>query len=430
MVYKQTDMSRPVHHLAYVDIRRSEDSVDRPATLLFHPIRLFQCAILISIWLAAAVANGAWQSDDHASATSDDEQSLKTSFGHHFRVGAAIGTHHVMGQEPAALELVARQFNSITPENLLKWQSVHPQPERYNFEAADRFVEWGEKHGMFIVGHTLVWHSQTPRWVAQGEGGQPLDRETALRRMKEHMDAVVGRYKGRVHAWDVVNEAVDDNGRLRSAAAGARGRRGAPWYAAIGDDFIEHAFRYAHEADPNAELYYNDYNEWHPEKIRAISDLVRNLKAKNIRIDGIGLQGHWGMDYPTLDEIDHMLTEYGKLGVKLMITELDMTVLPPATRGTSADVNQRAAGSDRLNPFRDGLPEDRAKALADRYAAVFRVLVKHADKLDRVTFWGIHDGHSWRNNFPVRGRTDYPLLFDRQLRPKVALESVIQTASE
>jgi endo-1,4-beta-xylanase len=365
-----------------------------------------------------------------AAAFADEPMVLKDHFAPYFRLGAAIGTHQILGREPAALELVARQFNTITPENLLKWQSVHPEPDRYNFEPADRLVEWGEKHGMFVVGHTLVWHSQTPRWVSQGVDGKRLDRETALLRMKQHIDTVVGRYKGRVKGWDVVNEAIDDNGRLRSDAVQGGGRRFAPWYAPIGGDVVEKAFEYVQAADPNAELYYNDYNEWHPAKIAAISELVRNLKSKHIRIDGIGLQGHWGLNYPTLEEIDHMFTEYGKLGVKLMVTELDVTVLPSTSGGTAADVDQRAADSDRLNPYRDGLPDDMQKQLADRYAAIFRIFVKHADKLDRVTFWGIHDGHSWRNNFPLRGRTDHPLLFDGQLRPKLAFQSVMQTAAE
>jgi endo-1,4-beta-xylanase len=360
----------------------------------------------------------------------EEPSRLEDAFAPHFRIGAAIGTHHATGREPAALELASQQFNTVTPENCMKWQSLHPETDKYDFDAADAFVDWATKHGMFIVGHALVWHSQTPRWVGQGVDGEPLDRELALKRMKEHIEAVVGRYKGRIRAWDVVNEAIDDQGRLRSSSTGPGGPRMRPWYAPIGDDFIEKAFEYAHAADPDAELYYNDYNEWHPVKIEAISQLVRRLQSKKIRIDGIGLQGHWGLDYPKLDEIGHMLTEYGKLGVKLMITELDVTVLPRPNRDTSADVGRRVEGGDRLNPYRDGLPDDAAKLLADRYAAIFRLFVEHADKIDRVTFWGIHDGHSWRNSFPVRGRVDYPLLFDRQLRPKSAFAAVLRTATK
>jgi endo-1,4-beta-xylanase len=274
-----------------------------------------------------------------------------------------------------------------------------------------------------------VWHNQTPQWAFEGVDGKPLDRETALARIKKHIDEVVGRYRGRIHAWDVVNEAIDDNGRLRSGPVGAPGQRGEPWHAAIGDEYIQKAFEFAHAADPDAELYYNDFNEWHPAKIAAISKLVRTMQANGVRIDGVGLQGHWGMDYPSLDEIDHMLTEYGKLGVKLMITELDINLLPqpnPSQRG--ADITDNYEARKELNPYADGLPDEMQQALARRYSKIFALFHKHRDKIDRVTFWGVHDGHSWLNNWPVPGRTAYPLLFDRELRAKPAFESVIQVA--
>lgn len=356
---------------------------------------------------------------------------LKDSFGEDFLVGTALGTHQVVGEEPEALELAARQFNTITPENLLKWGEVHPEPQRFNFEPADQYVEFGEKHKMFIVGHTLVWHNQTPRWAFEGTDGKPLDRETALARIKEHIDTVVGRYKGRIQAWDVVNEAIDDHGKFRSGPVGEPGQRGEPWHAAIGDDYVQKAFEFAHAADPDAELYYNDFNEWHPAKIEAISRLVRSLQANSVRIDGLGLQGHWGMDYPKADEIDHMLTEYGKLGVKLMITELDIDLLPqPNPRQLGADITRNEEFRKELDPYADGLPDDVQQALTARYAEIFALFHKHRDKIDRVTFWGVHDGHSWLNNWPVPGRTAYPLLFNRQYQPKPAFEAVIEVAKQ
>jgi endo-1,4-beta-xylanase len=349
---------------------------------------------------------------------------LKDAFKDDFRVGAAVGTRHVMaGDESPELKLVAQHYNTITPENLLKWAEVHPQPDRYNFEPADRYVAWGEEHDMWIVGHTLVWHNQTPDWAFHGVEGQPLDRDTALARIKEHISTVVGRYKGRINGWDVVNEAIDEQGKFRSGEVGPPGRRGEPWHAAIGDDYIEHAFRFAHEADPDAELYYNDFNEWYPAKIEAISKLVASLKEKDIRIDGLGLQGHWGMDYPKLEEIEHMLNEYGKLDVKIMITELDINVV--AQRNTGGDINQRDESGDRRGS--ETLPDDQQQALAERYAAIFKIFLKHRDNIDRVTFWGVHDGHSWLND---RGTPNHPLLFDRQLQPKPAFDAVIAGAKE
>jgi endo-1,4-beta-xylanase len=345
---------------------------------------------------------------------SAEEPTLKDAFAADFRIGAAIGTAQIMNDDSAALELVARHFNSITPENLLKWMNIHPQPDRYNFEPADRFVEFGGQHDMWIVGHTLVWHSQTPRWVFQDDDGNPLDRDALIARMQDHIRTVVGRYRGRIHAWDVVNEAIDEDGNLRNS----------PWNRIIGPDYLEKAFEFAHEADPDAELYYNDYNEWKPAKMRGIIEFVERLQAKGIRIDGVGLQGHWGWDYPTPDELENMFAEYAKLGVKLMITELDMNVLPQPRRGqTGAEISRRFEASRDLNPYPDGLPDEVQQALAERYAYVFRNFLEHRDIIDRVTFWGVHDGHSWLNNWPVRGRTAYPLLFDRQLQPKPAFHA-------
>jgi endo-1,4-beta-xylanase len=347
-----------------------------------------------------------------------EQPALKDAFAGTFRVGAAIGTHQALGQEADAMQLVARQFNTITPENLLKWAEVHPQPGEFNFRPADAFVNFGDEHDMFIVGHTLVWHNQTPGWVFEDEQGQPVDRETLLERMRDHIRTVVGRYKGRIRGWDVVNEAVEDDGSARKTK----------WQEIIGDDYIEKAFEFAHEADPNAELYYNDYNEWKPEKRRGIKRLVQRLQKKGVRIDGLGLQGHWGLDYPTTSEIETMLADYGELGVKLMITELDVTVLPDAHSRRGADITRSEAMRKELDPYSADLPDDVQKRQAARYGDIFRIFVRHADKIDRVTFWGVHDGHSWRNGWPVRGRTDHPLLFDRRLRPKPAFEAVVETA--
>jgi endo-1,4-beta-xylanase len=360
------------------------------------------------------------------SSATAERPTLRDAFADDFRIGMAVGTRQIAGEEPAAMELIAAQCNSITPENILKWAEVHPEPDEYNFESADAYVEFGERNGMFIVGHTLLWHNQTPAWAFAGVEGKPLDRETALARIREHIGTVVGRYKGRIDGWDVVNEAIDDDGTLRTGPVGTWPRRGEPWHAAIGDDYVELAFRAAHEADPNAELYYNDFNEWYPAKIEAISKLIADLKAKGVRVDGLGLQGHWGMDYPELEEIDHMLTEYGKLGVKLMITELDVSVLPVPGGQFDAEITWTAQSE---NPYPDGLPADKEHELAQRYADLFRIFMKHRDKIDRVTFWGVHDGQSWRNGWPTRNRTDYPLLFDRQYQPKPAFDAVVETAN-
>jgi endo-1,4-beta-xylanase len=361
----------------------------------------------IVVWLSVAIPDFA-----------AERPTLKEVFRNDFRVGTAISTQQILGDEPAALSLSAKQFDTITPENVFKWQEIHPQPDEYNFDPADRFVEFGEKNGMFIIGHNLVWHSQTPAWVFESDSRKPLDRDTLLKRMRSHIRSVAGRYNGRINGWDVVNEAVEDDGSLRKSK----------WQQLIGDDYIEKAFQFAHEADSKAELYYNDYNEWKPEKIQGIKKLVERLKSKGIRIDGIGLQGHWGLDYPSTQEIENMFSEYGGLGIKLLVTELDVTVLPDASRAGGADIARRTKMRKELDPYRNGLPADVQQRLAERYAEIFRLFVKHADKIDRVTFWGVHDGDSWRNNWPIRGRCDYPLLFDRQLQPKIAFDWVVKAA--
>lgn len=345
--------------------------------------------------------------------------SLKEVFAKDFLIGAALNTPQIEGSNPGEGELIEKHFNSIVPENILKWESVHPSPGRYRFEAGDKLVALGEKNKMFIVGHTLIWHNQTPEWVFQNRDGTIVDRQTLLDRMKDHIFTVVGRYKGRIHGWDVVNEAVDGDGSLRQTR----------WQQIIGDDFIEKAFEYAHQADPDAELYYNDYDMWKKDHRDGIIRLVKALKDKGLRVDGIGMQGHWGLDYPPLDEAEESIIAFAELGVKVMITELDMTLLPGAWEHRGADITQNYELRKEINPYPDGLPEEMQNKQAIRYGEFFSLFHKHADKISRVTFWGVQDGNSWRNNWPVRGRTDYPLLFDRQCLPKPAFEVVVKTAA-
>ncbi|HQU74024.1 MAG TPA: endo-1,4-beta-xylanase, partial [Calditrichia bacterium] len=216
------------------------------------------------------------------------QPALKTVFQDHFLIGAALNPAHVSGADPRGQALVRRHFNSITPENIVKWERIHPRPGRYHFEPVDSLVDFGEENGMFIVGHTLIWHSQTPAWVFEDSAGNPVSRDTLLQRMRDHIFAVVGRYKGRIQGWDVVNEGVEDDGTWRQT----------PWRQIIGEDYIAKAFEWAHQADPEAELYYNDFNMWMPGKRDWTVALVKDLKSRGLRIDGVGMQGHWGSDWP------------------------------------------------------------------------------------------------------------------------------------
>ncbi|TWT47711.1 endo-1,4-beta-xylanase [Botrimarina hoheduenensis] len=340
---------------------------------------------------------------------------LKEAYQDDFRMGVAIATHWLTEPHPELLKIVAEQFNAATPENLLKWQSVHPERDRYHFADADRFVDFAEQHGMRITGHTLVWHNQTPDWVFQGADGQPATREQVLATLREHIQTVVGRYRGRIAGWDVVNEAINDDGTLRDT----------PWRRILGDDYLEIAFRLAHEADPDAELYYNDYSLYLKDKARTASRLVRTMKRNDVRIDGIGMQGHWSLDYPPIEDIDRSIQSLSAAAGKVMISELDINVLPWPGDQIDADVARQAVGSPELDPYTQGLPAEKQAQLANRYTEVFELFVRHRDFIDRVTFWGLEDGASWHNNWPIKGRTAHSLLFDRNLRPKPAFDAVI-----
>ena len=344
---------------------------------------------------------------------------LKDVFKDAFLVGAAVNVAQFSGQDARSAPIVGKHFNSITPENVLKWECVHPEPGRYDFEASDRYVEFGNRNNMFVVGHTLVWHSQTPDWVFQDAAGNPVSRDTLLARMREHIHTVAGRYKGRIHGWDVVNEALNEDGTLRQS----------PWLRIIGEDYLAHAFRYAHEADPNAELYYNDYSLENAPKRAGALRLVKSLQAQGIPVTGIGTQQHLKMDWPTLAQVDSTIAAFATVG-KVMITELDIDVLPQANRNTGADVSMRAEADARLNPYSAGLPDSVQQALAQRYADLFEIYLKHRNSISRVTFWGVANPDSWLNNWPIRGRTSYPLLFDLNGQPTPAFHAVVQAAQK
>jgi endo-1,4-beta-xylanase len=375
--------------------------MERRRTVTRSPVLLLCAAGALATAVAAAPAAAA------------EAASLKGVAPKGLRIGVAINQAQSDGHDERALALVTRQFNQISPENLLKWEKVHPEPDRYDFEPADRYVELGVRHGMFVVGHVLLWHQQTPAWVQAGEGGKPLDRATALARLKTHIDRVVGRYKGRIGGWDVVNEALDEDGTLRKTF----------WLEAIGEDYIAKAFEYAHAADPAAELYYNDYNLWKPAKRDAAVRLVARLRAAGLRVDAIGEQGHWGIDDPPLAAIDAALAAIRASGVAALVTELDMDVLPRDPDMWGADLSKKTALRAKTNVYPDGLPAAVQQQLAQRYADVFRLFLKHG--VSRVTFWGVSDASTWLDDFPIPGRVNYPLLFDRSGREKPAFQAVL-----
>lgn len=345
------------------------------------------------------------------------EAGMAAAWRRDFRIGVAVANQTLDRQIPAHLELIAREFNSVTAENAMKWGVIRPDGVNWQWERADRLVDFATQHGMHVLGHTLVWHSQVPRSVFTDAGGSSLSRGALLARMEEHIATLVGRYKGRVHTWDVVNEAEDEG----------KGWRRSPWHQIIGDDFMEQAFRLARAADPAAKLLYNDYNMHNPQKREFLLKVFRDYLDRGVPIDGVGLQGHLGLAYPDLAEWERSIAAYAALGLEVHVTELDVDVLPNPYQ-VSAEISNRFEYSRENDPWPQGLPDEVQQQLADRYEQIFRILRRYRDRVERVTFWGLHDGMSWKNGFPIAGRTNYPLLFDRNLQPKPAYHRLMQLA--
>lgn len=348
----------------------------------------------------------------------EKKQTLKDALEGKFYIGAALNERQISGRDSLSIQIVKKHFNSIVAENCMKSERIQPEEGKFNWDLADRFVEFGEKNNMHIVGHTLIWHSQTPRWFFTDENGNDVSREVMIERMKKHIHTVVGRYKGRVHGWDVVNEAIVEDGSFRKSK----------FYEIIGEEFIELAFQFAAEADPDAELYYNDYGMGNPGRRKGVTEMVKNLQSKGIKIDGIGMQGHLNLESLNLEEFEKSIVAFSELGVNVMITEFDLTILPFPTRETTADVGLRAEYEARMNPYANGFTEEALTEWNEACADIFRLFLKHHDKISRVTTWGVTDNHSWKNNWPIRGRTDYPLLFDRDYQPKPVVQTIIEEA--
>ncbi|MFW2477314.1 MAG: endo-1,4-beta-xylanase [Sediminibacterium sp.] len=356
-----------------------------------------------------------------------DTIGLKDAYKNKFLIGAAVNDAIVSGSDAASQAIVVKHFNSITLENSMKAALVNPRPGVFNFGPADAFVAFGEANKMFIVGHTLVWHNQVPAWFFTNANGQPNTKAEQIERLRSHIEKVAGRYAGRVHAWDVVNEVIDNDGSYRPTT----------WVNAFGngDTLVKYAFKFASQYAPNTELYYNDFNAWRPTKRDGIVRMVKMLQKEGIRIDGVGIQGHWGLNFPKTEYIESAIDAYAATGVKVMITELDVDVLPLTKegqiigQGMSDKQFQLEEFKTFLDPYQKGLPDDVQKALTNRYKELFGIFYGRRDKIARVTCWGIHDGMSWKNDYPIPNRTNYPLLWDRNKQPKPALEAVMAIPS-
>ncbi len=360
---------------------------------------------ILSLLLSCALLNG-------------NAQGLKDAYKDKFLVGGALNTWQIDQRIHSALNAVETHFNTIVAENCMKCEELQPSEGQFNFKWADQFVDYGQQNNMFIVGHCLVWHSQCPAWMFQGKYRVPMSKELLIKRMRDHIYTVVGRYKGRVHGWDVVNEAIEDDGSFRKS----------PYYNILGEEFIELAFKFAHEADPDAELYYNDFSMDKPAKRDAVVRLIKNLKAKGCRIDAVGMQSHVAFDTP-LDEYEKSIEAFAATGVKVQVTELDLSVLPWPEQGMGASIETNYEYRKQVDPYKDGLPQEVAKEQSDFYCKLFGIYLKHADVMKRVTFWGVLDSESWKNNWPIEGRTDYPLAFYADGKAKPFVEELIRMAA-
>ena len=346
--------------------------------------------------------------------TQTKEIGLKDVVENKFLLGTALNVRQSSGADTSSLKIVKRHFNSIVAENCMKSEKIQPREGEFFFDEADKFVNFGIENNMSIIGHCLIWHSQCPDWFFVDDKGNNVSAEKLKQRMKTHISTVVGRYKGKIKGWDVVNEAIVEDGSYRKSK----------FYEILGEEFIPLAFQYAHEADPNAELYYNDYGMNVKGRRDGVVKLIRSLKEKGIRIDAVGMQGHMGMDYPDINEFEESMLAFAAEGVKVMITEWDMSALPTARQ--SANISDTVAFRKSLNPYPDALPDSVNTAWNRRMDAFFTLFEKHSDIVTRVTAWGVSDGDSWKNDFPVRGRKDYPLLFDRNYQPKKFVKDMIE----
>lgn len=331
------------------------------------------------------------------------QPSLKAAYKDYFPVGVAVAPRNLTGPEA---DLIVQQFSSVTPENAMKMGPMHPEENRYFWKDADAIVDFAQKNGLKVRGHTLCWHNQTPRWFFTDSTGKQVSREVLLGRLKQHITDVMSRYKGKIYAWDVVNEAVPDGGESIY--------RPSKFYEIIGEDYIEKAFEYAHAVDPQAKLFYNDYNMENKAKRDKIFQIIKKLKGKNVPIHGVGLQGHWSIYEPTAQELEASISQFASLGLDVQVTELDLSVYPKE--------HERRAKKETDDGV---LTDDMVKNQAAQYKMIFDTFRKYKGTLTGVTFWNVSDRTSWLDNFPVPGRKDYPLLFDQKYQPKEAFWQVV-----
>lgn len=350
-----------------------------------------------------------------------DKLGLKETVGKYFLFGAAIDTTVSRGHNTVVADIVKNNFNSVVAENCMKGEELRPSEDEFFWDDADRFMDFAEQNNLTVIGHCLVWHSQPPKWMFTDKEGRQVSRYVLIDRMYHHITTVMQRYKGRIKGWDVVNEAVNDDGTMRESL----------YYKIIGPDYIKLAFQFAHAADPDAELYINDYSMAKPAKRATYMRIVKEIQnTPGTRIDAIGMQSHNGMDYPDLDEYEKTIDAYASLGVKVMMTEFEVNALPNPDQFGGAEISQDFKYQEALNPYKNGMTKKAEKEWSNRMLSFFKIFWKHRDQISRVNLWGVTDSNTWLNDFPVKGRTNYPLLFGRDNKAKPVVKDIIKLFSQ
>lgn len=347
-----------------------------------------------------------------------ETKGLKDAFEGKFLMGAAINVEQSSGRDIKSDSILFAHFNSIVAENCMKCEAIHPKENRFFWDDADQFVKLGEDHNMTIIGHCLIWHSQCAPWFFVDEAGNEVSAEVLKDRIQKHIYTIVGRYKGRIKGWDVVNEAILDDGSYRNT----------PFYRIMGEEFIPWAFQCAHDADPDCELYLNDYSMAKPEKRDAYVRLAKQLREKGLRIDAIGIQAHAGMDYPELDEMEKTIQAFIGAGFDVQFTELDINALPNVFENgnENAAVEEHFDYEVRMNPYVQGIPDSVQQVWNTRMQGMIDLALKYNEHFKRVCVWGVTDQQSWLNDWPMPGRTNYPLLFDRNYQMKSAMDKYLK----
>ena len=355
-------------------------------------------------------------------------ESLKEAFSEHFLMGTIWHGHDVNGKKNTFLEkekeITLREFNSITAENVMKPHYIQPKKGIFKFKAADEMVNFATKNNLTIVGHTLVWKNSAPDWFFQDRNGNQVSREVLIERLKTHIQTVVSRYKGKIAYWDVVNEAIETKWNPKTQSYDAF-YKPCPWLDIIGPEYIEISYKAAQDADPDAKLLYNDYNLDQKAKLDFALNMIRDFKERGVPIYGLGYQAHLFLREPTLPEMERVLKKSADLKIPVHITELDVSVLPNAWKYRTASVEEQYDLASKLNPYQENIPTDVLLEQSRRYKDVFKLFLDYHDTVERVTFWGVWDGNSWRDYKPMSGRTDYPLLISRSFEKKMAYDQVL-----